>query len=86
MGYESRHWKDSFCRGCLPGCRVYFVDNSTPKAAIRSVQEAERCLKNGASVVVFPEGSRTYTGKMIRFKKGPIKWRSTSICLSCRSR
>ncbi|UKI47210.1 MAG: 1-acyl-sn-glycerol-3-phosphate acyltransferase [Phocaeicola vulgatus] len=32
--------------------------------------EAERCLRNGASVVVFPEGSRTYDGKMIRFKKG----------------
>lgn len=47
-----------------------FVDNSTPKAAARSVVEAERCLKNGASVVVFPEGSRTYDGKMIRFKKG----------------
>lgn len=47
-----------------------FVDNSTPKAAARSVLEAERSLKNGASVVVFPEGSRTYNGKMIRFKKG----------------
>ncbi len=47
-----------------------FVDNSTPKAAARSVREAERSLKNGASVVVFPEGSRTYDGKMIRFKKG----------------
>ena len=46
------------------------VDNSTPKAAARSVLEAERCLRNGASVVVFPEGSRTYDGKMIRFKKG----------------
>lgn len=47
-----------------------FVDNSTPKAAAKSVLEAERCLKKGASVVVFPEGSRTYDGKMIRFKKG----------------
>lgn len=47
-----------------------FVDNSTPVAAARSVQEAEQSLHNGASVVVFPEGSRTYTGKMIRFKKG----------------
>lgn len=47
-----------------------FVDNSTPKAAARSVQDAERCLRSGASVVVFPEGSRTYDGKMIRFKKG----------------
>ena len=32
-----------------------FVDNSTPKAAARSVLEAERCLRNGASVVVFPD-------------------------------
>lgn len=47
-----------------------FVDNSTPSAAARSVLEAERCLRNGGSIVVFPEGSRTYTGKMIRFKKG----------------
>lgn len=47
-----------------------FVDNSTSKAAAKSVIEAERALKNGASVVVFPEGSRTYDGKMIRFRKG----------------
>lgn len=47
-----------------------FVDNSSAKAAARSVVEAERCLRDGASVVVFPEGSRTYDGKMIRFKKG----------------
>jgi len=47
-----------------------FVDNSTANAAARSVKEAEKCLRNGASVVVFPEGSRTYDGKMIRFRKG----------------
>lgn len=50
-----------------------FVDNSSAKAAARSVFEAERCLRNGASIVVFPEGSRTYTGKMIRFKKGAFQ-------------
>lgn len=50
-----------------------FVDNSTSKAAARSVLDAERCLKNGASVIVFPEGSRTYDGKMIRFKKGAFQ-------------
>lgn len=47
-----------------------FVDNSSVKAAARSVFEAERSLKKGGSIVVFPEGSRTYDGKMIRFKKG----------------
>ena len=50
-----------------------FVDNSTPKAAARSVIEAERSLRKGASVAVFPEGSRTYDGKMIKFKKGAFQ-------------
>jgi 1-acyl-sn-glycerol-3-phosphate acyltransferase len=50
-----------------------FVDHSTPKAAARSVKEAEQALKKGASVIVFPEGSRTYTGKMAPFKKGAFQ-------------
>jgi 1-acyl-sn-glycerol-3-phosphate acyltransferase len=47
-----------------------FVDRSTLQAAARSVSDAERALKKGASVAVFPEGSRTHTGKMSGFKKG----------------
>lgn len=50
-----------------------FVDHSTRKAAVRSVAEAEKALKHGASVAIFPEGSRTYTGQMIRFKKGAFQ-------------
>ncbi len=50
-----------------------FVDNSTPKAAANSVKEAEKALRNGASIAIFPEGSRTYTGKMIKFKKGAFQ-------------
>lgn len=47
-----------------------FVDNSTPKAAAKTILEAEHSLRNGGSIAIFPEGSRTYNGKMIRFKKG----------------
>ena len=47
-----------------------FVDNSSPKAATKTIEDAEKRLKNGASIVIFPEGSRTRTGKMGRFKKG----------------
>lgn len=47
-----------------------FVDSSTSKAASRTIEQAEQKLKDGVSVIVFPEGSRTYDGKMIRFKKG----------------
>lgn len=47
-----------------------FVDNSSPKAAAKTIEEAEARLQNGASVVIFPEGSRTKTGKLSVFKKG----------------
>jgi 1-acyl-sn-glycerol-3-phosphate acyltransferase len=47
-----------------------FVDNSSPKAAAKTIKDAEEKLKNGASIAIFPEGSRTKTGKMGKFKKG----------------
>jgi 1-acyl-sn-glycerol-3-phosphate acyltransferase len=50
-----------------------FVDNSSARAAHRSISDAERRLKNGASLVVFPEGSRTSNGKIDRFRKGAFQ-------------
>jgi 1-acyl-sn-glycerol-3-phosphate acyltransferase len=47
-----------------------FVDNSSPQAAAKTIRFAEEKLKNGASIAIFPEGSRTRTGKMGTFKKG----------------
>jgi 1-acyl-sn-glycerol-3-phosphate acyltransferase len=47
-----------------------FVDSSSPQAAAKTIREAEQRLKNGASIAIFPEGSRTITGKMNKFKKG----------------
>jgi 1-acyl-sn-glycerol-3-phosphate acyltransferase len=47
-----------------------FVDNSSPKAIARTIREAEQKLRNGASIAIFPEGSRTQTGRLGKFKKG----------------
>ena len=47
-----------------------FVDNSSPVAAARTIREAEQRLKQGASIAIFPEGSRTATGELGKFKKG----------------
>lgn len=58
-------------------CRVadfIFVDQSTPAAAAKSIREAEQKIKeSNASLSVFPEGSRSATGKMGRFKKGAFQ-------------
>ena len=47
-----------------------FIDRSNPIAAKHSIEKAAGKLKNGNSVVVFPEGTRTRTGKMTKFKRG----------------
>ncbi len=54
-------------------CRMagfIFVDNSTARSAQKSVLEAERKLKHGRSLIIFPEGARTPDGHLARFKKG----------------
>ncbi|MCM1021370.1 MAG: 1-acyl-sn-glycerol-3-phosphate acyltransferase [Muribaculum sp.] len=46
------------------------VDNSSPSATRHTMEVAERQLRGGMSIVVFPEGSRTPDGLMHRFKRG----------------
>jgi 1-acyl-sn-glycerol-3-phosphate acyltransferase len=50
-----------------------FLDRSSPRAAMESIEEAKRKLKNGTSVVVFPEGTRSGSNQMRNFKKGAFK-------------
>jgi 1-acyl-sn-glycerol-3-phosphate acyltransferase len=46
------------------------VDRSNPRKAAETIERAKKALKKGTSVVFFPEGSRTRTGKMSPFKRG----------------
>lgn len=47
-----------------------FVDQSNLKSMKATIAKAEAQLGNGVSVAIFPEGSRTNTGKMDRFRRG----------------
>ena len=50
-----------------------FVDRSGPKKVLETIKQAKASLVNGVSLVVFPEGARTFTGKMAKFKKGAFQ-------------
>lgn len=56
-------------RACQSAGNI-FVDNSTPSAIRRTMEKAERQLSGGMSLVVFPEGARTWDGHVRRFKRG----------------
>lgn len=47
-----------------------FIDREHPMKSNKSMVEAEQKLKHGASIVMFPEGHRTRTGKLQKFKRG----------------
>lgn len=57
---------------CEKSKQIY-VDNSSPSAIRHTMEEAEKRLAGGMSIVVFPEGARTHTGKIRRFKKGAYR-------------
>lgn len=54
-----------------------FVDRSGPKKVLETIRQAKDSLKDGVSLVVFPEGARTFTGHMGYFKKGAFQLEMT---------
>lgn len=54
----------------LYASRNIFIDRSNTKEAIRSMQEGMSRLPEGASVMFFAEGTRSYDGTIQEFKKG----------------
>ena len=56
-------------KACVSAGHI-FIDRSNSVRAKQSIEKAEERLRNGSSVVIFPEGTRTRTGKLMRFKRG----------------
>lgn len=49
-----------------------FVDN-TPAGARRVVEDCEKAIRDGYHIFMFPEGSRTLTGKLGKLRKGAFR-------------
>lgn len=53
---------------CLKSKHIYVGDSLS--SIQRTVIQAQETLRGGMSMVIFPEGTRTYTGEMGTFKRG----------------
>lgn len=50
-----------------------FVDRSTPRKAVASMHEAAERIRNGNSVLIYPEGRRTWSSELHPFLKGAFQ-------------
>ncbi len=57
---------------CLKLAGYIDVDRNDPKQAVRRMEKAVKNLPDDVSLLFFPEGTRSSSGKLLPFKKGPF--------------
>lgn len=60
-------------RGWMRELRCVFIDRDNARASMQALNEAIQWVSEGYSMVVFPEGTRSKTGKMAEFKAGAFR-------------
>ena len=58
---------------CLSKGKCIALDRQNPRDAVRMISEGVKNLKEGYSMMIFPEGTRSLDGKTLPFKKGSMK-------------
>ena len=56
------------------------IERGDPRKAVKSIKQAAERIKNGASVLIFPEGTRSSDGRLGQFKGGGFNLALKSGC------
>lgn len=59
--------------GWMTYMKCVFMDRSNPRAAVKAIKKGIEIVKNGHSIVIFPEGTRSLDGSLDEFKPGSFK-------------
>jgi 1-acyl-sn-glycerol-3-phosphate acyltransferase len=54
----------------MRGARYIAIERNDPREAVKSMNQAAKKIKEGTSVLIFPEGTRSVDGRLQAFKKG----------------
>lgn len=61
-----------------------FIDRENPREAVKALNETAENIKNGYSMVIFPEGTRSRSDTVGEFKHGAFKIAKSAAVRSCR--
>ncbi len=61
--------------------KCVFMDRQNVRAAVKTINEGVENLKNGYSMLIFPEGTRSRGENLGEFKKGSMKLGIKQGCL-----
>jgi 1-acyl-sn-glycerol-3-phosphate acyltransferase len=65
---------------CMKRAGYIAIHREDPRKALKSMNEAAKKIKNGSSVVIFPEGTRSRDGHLQPFKRGGFRLALKSGC------
>ena len=60
--------------------RYVGIERDNPREAVKSMRKAAERVKEGSSLIIFPEGTRSADGRLLPFKKGGFKLALKSGC------